>query len=542
MSEDKIGKPSLIKSKRGEPLDWKDKIRNLWGRFVLALGRNRATPWVWAVSMAMIISLAVTDYAPDTWEIPWLGLSVTMTMLLKGLLRIDFLNLGKRAGHSYMGDIMLLALIICANAVVTKGYQVFISTLNLSFLNLHQAALALGAPLATAPLLASFFLGKRAGLLLAIISCFSAPLLWAEHSFNLALFHFVISLYGVHLVHINQGRMRIIRAGLYCSLVAIPLLVGWALIEQTPFSITSVALAMGLVAGPLSGVLAAGVVPLLEALGHTTDDRMRAMASLDHPAMRDLMLHAPGTYHHSLIVSSMVEAAAREIGADPLLARTAALYHDLGKMKKPEYFVENFDTAHNRHDKLAPSMSALILISHVKDGVDLARKYRLSKAVQDIISQHHGNRVIAFFYSKACEAARLAGVPEPAPENFSYPGPKPQTREAGLVMLADIVEAASRALTNPTSSRLQGLVRQQINTCFAEGQLDECELTLKDLHNIGRIFNTILSGIYHHRIEYPEEKRPNGDNHKQSAKKFAPVSVASPQTDTQDVAMLKVSP
>jgi putative nucleotidyltransferase with HDIG domain len=282
----------------------------------------------------------------------------------------------------------------------------------------------------------------------------------------------------------------------------------------------------------LSGILATSVMPLLELCGFITDDQVRSMASLDHPAMRDLMLTAPGTYHHSLVVSSLVEASAREIGADYLLAKTAALYHDIGKMKKPDYFVENQGNMPNRHDKLAPSMSALILISHIKDGVDLAVKYRLSKAIQDIIIQHHGTRLISYFYSKAMEACKNASLPEPAPENFRYPGPKPQTREAGLVMLADIVEAASRSLNNPTPARLQGLVKQQINEVFMAGQLDECELTLKDLNRIAKLFNTILSGIYHHRIDYPddkkedkkpEEKKPNADNNKQPAKKLSPV-------------------
>ncbi len=542
VSEEKVGKPSLIKSKRGESLGWQDSLRSAWARFTNALGRNRATPWVWSVLMGTIVALAtVTDYTPGNWQAYGLGLALIMILMIRGLLRVDFLNLGKAAGHSFMGDLALLGLIICGGAVLTKGYQIFVSTFHPGWLNIHPAALALGAPFAAAPILASFFLGMRAGLFLAIIASFSASQLWSEHSFDIALFHFIICLYGVYMVHGSQGRMRIIRTGLLCSLVALPLLAGWAVMNQVPVAWKTLALAIGFIAGPLSGVLAAGLMPVVEALGHSTDDRMRAMASLDHPAMRDLMLNAPGTYHHSLVVSSLVEAAARAIGADHLLARTAALYHDLGKMKKPVYFVENFGHEPNRHDKLAPSMSALILISHVKDGVDLARKYRLSKAVQDIILQHHGNRVISYFYSKACESARMAGMPEPTPEHFRYPGPKPQTREAGLVMLADIVEAASRTLVNPTPARLQGLVKQQINTCFAEGQMDECELTLKDLHNIASIFNTILSGIYHSRVEYPEEKKANGDNHKQPAKKLAPVPNPVEGAYTQDANLLNVS-
>jgi hypothetical protein len=160
----------------------------------------------------------------------------------------------------------------------------------------------------------------------------------------------------------------------------------------------------------------------------------------------------------------------------------------------------------NRHEKLAPSMSALILASHVKEGVETARRHRLGQPIIDIMAQHHGSRVIHFFYNKAVECRRQAGQSAPDPEAFRYPGPRPQTREAGLVMLADIIEAATRSLDNPNPARIRGLVQTQINKTFAEGQLDECELTLKDLHKIAKSFNNILNGIFHQRVEYPDSQ------------------------------------
>jgi hypothetical protein len=227
------------------------------------------------------------------------------------------------------------------------------------------------------------------------------------------------------------------------------------------------------------------------------------LANLDQPVLRDLMVQAPGTYHHSVIVGALVEAAAEAIGANPLLAKVSAYYHDLGKMKKPLYFVENQGYGVNKHEKLAPSMSSLILISHVKDGVELARKHKLSREIIDIIQQHHGTSLIAYFYHKA-QNCRNTAQPEINIEDYRYPGPKPQTREAGLVMLADAVEAASRSLVEPNPARIQGLVQKIMNNIFSDGQLDECELTLKDLHSIARSFNKILSGIFHRRIAYPE--------------------------------------
>jgi putative nucleotidyltransferase with HDIG domain len=226
------------------------------------------------------------------------------------------------------------------------------------------------------------------------------------------------------------------------------------------------------------------------------------------------MIEAPGTYHHSVIVGTLVEAAASEIGANPLLARVCGYYHDIGKMNKPLYFIEN-QKGKNKHDKLAPSMSSLILIAHVKDGVEIARKNKLGNVIIDTIKQHHGTSLIKFFYEKA---KQRKGEDSVNIDDFRYPGPKPQTREAGLVMLADAVEAASRTLENPTSSRIQGLVQNLINKIFSDGQLDACELTLKDLHNIAKSFNQILSGIYHHRIEYPDQRAAANGNGKGKTK------------------------
>jgi hypothetical protein len=196
-----------------------------------------------------------------------------------------------------------------------------------------------------------------------------------------------------------------------------------------------------------------------------------------------------------------VEAAASEIGANPLLAKVCGYYHDIGKINKPDYFIENQAGGRNRHDRLAPSMSALILIAHIKDGIEMAQRYKLGPVITATIQQHHGTSLIRYFYEKAKQKKGESAVNM---ADYRYPGPKPQTREAGLVMLADAVEAASRTLENPTPARIQGLVQRLINAIFSDGQLDNCELTLRDLHNIAKSFNTILNGIHHHRIEYPE--------------------------------------
>jgi hypothetical protein len=227
---------------------------------------------------------------------------------------------------------------------------------------------------------------------------------------------------------------------------------------------TGVALLLGVVGGLLSGVVTTGLCPLAEMVfGYTTDVKLLELASMDQPLLRELMVQVPGTYHHSIVVGNMVEAAAKSIEANSLLARVASYYHDIGKINKPQYFVENQAGGENRHERLAPSMSSLILISHVKDGVELAKQYRLGKGIQDIIQQHHGTSLISYFYQKAVDLqekqknSKGADVPQVSEEDYRYPGPRPQTKEAGLVLLADAVEAASRTLTDPTAARIQGL-------------------------------------------------------------------------------------
>ena len=236
-------------------------------------------------------------------------------------------------------------------------------------------------------------------------------------------------------------------------------------------------------------------------MGLTTNLKLMELGNLNRPILRDLMLAAPGTYHHSVVVGSMVEAAAEAIGANPHLARVGAYYHDIGKIKKPLYFIEN-QTGENKHETLTPTMSALVLTGHVKEGVDLAREHKLPKQVVDIVEQHHGTSLMSYFFHKAKESLGKSGqlVNE---GDFRYPGPKPVSKEAGLVMLADICEAATRTLTDPTPLKIRELGRTLVNRVFDDGQLDSSDLILRDVTETIRVFTNILVGIYHHRIAYP---------------------------------------
>ncbi len=259
-------------------------------------------------------------------------------------------------------------------------------------------------------------------------------------------------------------------------------------------------------------VLAA--VPITELIfGVVTDIKLLSFINLSHPLMRELLEKAPGTYNHSVDVATLAEAAARAVDANPVLAKAGGYYHDIGKLKNPEYFIENTNGV-SRHDKLTPSMSRLVLVSHVKDGVELASEYRLPKAIRDIIQQHHGTSLIYYFYQKAKEASKDTGVEE---EEYRYPGPKPRTKEAAMVMMADSVEAASRSLDDPSPSRIRHLVREIVTNIFLDGQLEECELTLRDIYRIMDVFSRILTAIYHKRVEYPEREEKSGGLHLGSA-------------------------
>ena len=243
------------------------------------------------------------------------------------------------------------------------------------------------------------------------------------------------------------------------------------------------------------------MLPILENLFKvTTDISLLELLDLDHPLMKSLMVNAPGTYHHSIIVGNLVESCAELVGANPLQARVGAYYHDIGKAKMPEYFIENQMSGANKHEKITPHMSSMILISHVKEGVEMAREYKLPEEVTDIIEQHHGNSLITYFFEKA---KGEAGGESPSEEVYRYPGPRPQSRTAALIMMADAVEAASRVLTDPTAARINALVDKVINHIFLTGQLEECELTFKDIYEIKTRFNYILTGILHKRINYP---------------------------------------
>jgi putative nucleotidyltransferase with HDIG domain len=264
-----------------------------------------------------------------------------------------------------------------------------------------------------------------------------------------------------------------------------------------------VAGAWGVAGGLLAGVAAIGVLPFVEQLfGLVTPIKLLELGNPAHPLLRRLQLEAPGTYHHSIMVSNLAEAAAEAVGADALLARIGTYYHDIGKLRRPAFFVENQLGIDNPHEKMTPSLSALTVAAHVRDGLELAREYGLPPVIQEFIAQHHGTTRLTYFHHQALE--RGDAVDE---ATFRYEGPRPQRREVAIVMLADAVEAAVRSLTRPTPDRLEETVRRIVREKLEDGQLDECGLTFRDLDRIVGAFVRILSGMLHPRLEYPDLER-----------------------------------
>ena len=328
------------------------------------------------------------------------------------------------------------------------------------------------------------------------------------------LFEFVLLLGVTAAAALNVSRIRnrrkLIYVGLFAGIVAVAL--SWVLgaINNQPLDGTLLkdALRCGFWA-LIGGILMAGLLPFVEKLfGVLTDLSLLELGDVAHPVLQELIRRAPSTYNHSIAVGTLAEAAADSIGGRGLLCRVAAYFHDIGKMMGPDYFIENLPpNEESRHDSLGPSMSSLVIISHVKDGVDLARQHHLPPAIVDLIEQHHGTTQVGFFYEKAKEQQRERNPDEEETVDeriYRYPGPKPQTKEAGVLMLADNVESASRTLIEPTPKRIEGLVHKLLQLRLEGGQFDESGLSLRELRIIERSLVKTLTAIYHGRIQYPD--------------------------------------
>ncbi len=307
---------------------------------------------------------------------------------------------------------------------------------------------------------------------------------------------------GVFGIVNTHQRYNIFLTGLIVSCANMLTILSFGLIGNAEINYILTKGLYGALNGIFSAILTVGSLPLWENIfGIITPLKLLELSNPNQPLLKRLLLEAPGTYHHSIIVGNLSEAASDAIQANSLVARVGAYYHDVGKLKRPYFFKENQINIENPHDKINPNLSTLIITNHVKDGVQLAKKNRLPLIIRDIIKQHHGETIVAYFYHKALNDEKTDFIKE---EDYRYEGPKPQFKEAAIIMLADSVEAAVRSIQEPTKGKIDGLVRKLIKDKLNDGQLDECDLTLKDLDTIAYSFVNVLMGIFHERIKYPE--------------------------------------
>lgn len=406
-------------------------------------------------------------------------------------INIDLFFLGTTA--------ILQILLVKASIFICEAVSIALPSIP-TFISLYVIPFTVGTMLVTV------LINRDAGLIFSVFLSLLVTFL-VEEKIPFLLFSFIGSIFAAYTIANCRQRSAFYKTGLLIGGVNMVLIICLSLLSGTLVSMdTLFKLVMGFFGGIVAGGIVSGIIPLLESLfRYTTDIKLLELANLNQPVFQRMIMVAPGTYHHSIVVASMVEAAAEAIGANSLLAKVSAYYHDIGKMRKPQYYIENQKKWENRHDKLTPKMSSLVIISHVKDGWELAKEYKLGRAITDIIRQHHGTRLATYFYEKAKKEKNPSSnqVPE---IDYRYPGPKPQTKEAGLVLLGDVIEASSRTLKDPTPSRIKTLVDKRIREVIDDGQLDESELTFSDLKKIAESFIRILNGIFHHRIEYSDEE------------------------------------
>ncbi len=417
---------------------------------------------------------------------------------------------------SVVKTLAIVETLIIIQLLIFKLSAYLSNAISFSNVDITQRAILLGMPFAVASMIAAIIIDFELAFLVSILFGITSWLSTSpEMASYIGIYVFLGNVIGIFGIKREKTRTGIIKAGLYVSLSNIVFIVLLCLLRNNDISKTMlIDLIFGVTSGILSSIIVSGLLPVFEfSFNVTTDIKLLELGNLNNQLLKELAIKAPGTYHHSIVVSSLAEAAASEIGANPLIVKVGSYYHDIGKIKKPMYFIENQTDGKNPHDKLKPSISALIIKNHVKYGVEIAKKNRLGSYIIDIIQQHHGTSLIKYFYNKAKENGL-----DPKEEDFRYPGPKPQTKEAGIVMIADEVEAASKTLSNPTVAHLRDFVREITNKIFLDGQLDECELTLKDLNKIVDSFVKVLVGIFHHRIEYPEENQKSNEsnNNKQN--------------------------
>ena len=448
------------------------------GQNIVNKGETITPSQIELLNASGVLKQGIIDYKPLA------GYSLLILML--GLLTALYIrNFHARIYYNksslmLIGTVVVLVLFLSLGANIISGYL---------------------APVAAVSMLITMLLDAKVGFMVNVPVALLVALI-ADGDITVLFLCIIGGLVGSLITTVSHQRRDLLASGLLVGgsnalvIICMGLISGSAVLEVFSQSL------WGLLNGVFAAIFTVGTLPAWENLfGIITPLKLLELSNPNQPLLKKLLMEAPGTYHHSIIVGNLAEHAAQKIGANPLLARVGAYYHDIGKIKRPYFFTENQIAMDNPHEKITPSLSTLIITSHVKDGVELAKQNKLPGVIVDLIKQHHGDSVVSYFYHKAKQGENGGKVNM---DSFRYEGPRPQTKEAAIVLLADSVEAAVRAMTDHSPGKVEGMVRKIIKEKLESGQLEESDLTLKDLDIISDAFLDILGGIFHKRIEYPE--------------------------------------
>ncbi|WP_411347544.1 HD family phosphohydrolase [Paenibacillus sp. WLX2291] len=446
---------------------------------------------------------------------PQLGLLMFAFLLTLGI--YVFFRQSAQRGTYYNNSQLLMLILIFAICIVTFHLVRILQTGNSPYFG-YLVPAALGAMLIT--LLLDLHLAYICSVILSVIVSVILNMRQGEmFDYQFGLFTLVVSLAVIHSIHRASQRSTILKAGIMACLFGAFSVLTLVLLNDSEWTRMTVLYTLGFafIGGLLSTVLVLGLMPFFETtFGILSALKLIELSNPNHPLLRKLLIETPGTYHHSVMVGNLSEAAAEAIGANGLLCRVGSYYHDIGKTKRPSYFIENQNHMENPHDSIDPKLSKSIIIAHARDGVEMQKEYKLPKPIRDIAEQHHGSTFLHFFYHKALKQAEEQGVePDFTEEDFRYPGPKAQTKEAAVVGIADSVEAAVRSLKQPTVEQVETMIEKIIKGRLDDHQFNDCDLTMKELDVVAQTLKEAVMGIFHSRIEYPEDiKKPESKENK----------------------------
>lgn len=446
-----------------------------------------------------LIGLVNTDFP----YMPFIGL-IIFVLALVGVI-YSYFNENRRNETTHK-ELIIFSVILVTSIVIMKG---------ISSIPIKQYDISFVFPAALCAMLIKILLNDRLGIIGTIVLATSGAVIFngqSSGSFHLTVAIYIIfsGLAGIAFLSNQNQRSKIFQAGLFVSAINILVIIAMLFIPNTKFSVSQYLIygSMGIFSGISSAVLTIGFLPFFEAgFGILSTMKLIELSNPNHPLLKKILTEAPGTYHHSVMVANLADSACEAIGANGLLARVACYYHDIGKTRRPNFFIENQMNAGNPHDHLPPETSRDIIIAHAKDGAEILKKHHMPKEIFDVAMQHHGTSLLKYFYHKAKESGK-----EVREEDFRYPGPKPQTKETAIISIADSVEAAVRSMKNPDKEKIETLVKNIIKDKLNDDQFSESNLTLKELKIIEETLCETLHGIFHNRIEYPEMEEKGENN------------------------------